>query len=122
MAIREKLFGTPALCVAIFGVVPLVLAYFLNTVCWGHGIVPNVYPRNRAVTKICKGISDQIARNILRDLKKGYGVEDIAARGTASADQARAVITFMQKHGLTERFYGKGQINANDNGSGNGRT
>ena len=50
-------------------------------------------------------LSDATARSIIADLKDGYGIEDIAARGTATQEQARHVLNFMAKHGLLEKFY-----------------
>lgn len=118
MGARARCSGIPVLCAVMFGAAHLGLAYPSDTVNWVHGIVPTVYRRKSAMGKTCNEIKDKDVRAILRDLKSGYGVDDIAARGTASKDQARAVINFMRKHGLTERFYGKEQKDVDDNGSG----
>lgn len=53
----------------------------------------------------CDGLTDKSARAILRDLRSGYGVEDIAYRGTATIEQARRVVSFLNEHNLTEKFY-----------------
>jgi hypothetical protein len=53
----------------------------------------------------CAGLNDQQARSIIRDLQEGFGVEDIAARGTATKEQAEYVVNFMRQHGLLDKFY-----------------
>lgn len=55
----------------------------------------------------CDELNDQLVRKIIRDLSKGYGVEDISHRGTATQEQATHVLKFMRKHGLLDRFYNK---------------
>ena len=47
---------------------------------------------------------------ILQALREGYGVEDIAADGIASADEARAVIANMRKDGTLWRVVMEGRI------------
>lgn len=54
---------------------------------------------------ICEGLNDQQARSIIKDLQEGFGVEDIAARGTATKEQAEYVVAFMRKHGMLGKFY-----------------
>ena len=41
---------------------------------------------------------------VLRHLKKGYGVEDMQAMGAASADFARGVINRLREMGLLKEF------------------
>lgn len=53
----------------------------------------------------CAGLTDQQVRSIIKDLQEGFGVEDIAARQTATEQQARYVIYFMRKHGMIDKFY-----------------
>jgi len=53
----------------------------------------------------CAGLNDQQARGIIRDLQEGFGVEDIAVRGTATKEQAEYVVNFMRQHGMLEKFY-----------------
>lgn len=63
----------------------------------------------------CAGLNDSLARSIIRDLKAGYGVEDIGRRGTATEEQARYVVEFMRKHGILEKMY---QTKGKKNGLG----
>lgn len=53
----------------------------------------------------CAGLNDQQARSIIRDLQEGFGVEDIAARGTATKEQAEYVVNFMRQHNMLDKFY-----------------
>lgn len=53
----------------------------------------------------CAGLNDQQARSIIRDLQEGFGVEDIAARGTATKEQAKYVVNFMRQHNMLDKFY-----------------
>ena len=46
-----------------------------------------------------------LARNIMRDLQEGYGVEDIAVRGTATQEEVRQVIELMRKSDMLGKFY-----------------
>lgn len=53
----------------------------------------------------CAGLNDQQARSIIKDLQEGFGVEDIAARGTATKEQAKYVVNFMRQHKMLDKFY-----------------
>ena len=53
----------------------------------------------------CAGLNDQQARSIIRDLQEGFGVEDIAARGTSTKEQAEYVMNFMRQHNMLDKFY-----------------
>ena len=54
---------------------------------------------------ICAGLNDQQARSIIKDLQDGFGIEDIAARETATKQQAEYVVNFMRQHGMLDKFY-----------------
>ena len=64
----------------------------------------------------------RLARNIMRDLQEGYGVEDIAVRGTATQEEVRQVIELMRKNDMLGKFYEtakrKWKTNAFNNDSG----
>lgn len=45
------------------------------------------------------------ARSIIKDLQEGFGVDDIAARGTATREQAKQAVDFMAQHNMLEKFY-----------------
>lgn len=55
----------------------------------------------------CEGLTCKIVRSIIKDLSKGYGVEDIGHRGLATEKQARRVVAFMRDRGIIEKFYRK---------------
>jgi len=65
---------------------------------------------------------ERLARNIMRDLQEGYGVEDIAVRGTATQEEVRQVIELMRKNNMLGKFYEtakrKWKTNAFNNDSG----
>jgi hypothetical protein len=47
----------------------------------------------------------EVVRAVIDDLKEGFGVEDIAHRGSATQEQTREVLRVMREHNLTENFY-----------------
>ena len=65
---------------------------------------------------------ENLTRNIIRDLQKGYGVEDIAVQGTATQKQTQHVIELMRKNDMLNKFYKtakrKWKTNASNNDSG----
>ena len=46
-----------------------------------------------------------LVKNIMRDLQEGYGVEDIAVRGTATQEEVRKVIKLMRENDMLGKFY-----------------
>jgi hypothetical protein len=67
----------------------------------------------------CKALNDKVARNVIRDLNKGFGIQDIAVRNTATEEQARFIVDFLREHKLLGKFYTNsrrkwGNANTND--------
>lgn len=53
----------------------------------------------------CKNLTDSQVRQVIRALRQGYGVEDIAAKEICSIDEARIVLEVLKEFNLLDRIY-----------------
>lgn len=52
----------------------------------------------------CDYLTDRQVRLVIKELKAGFGVEDIEAKSICSADDARRVIDFLKEFNFLDRI------------------
>lgn len=52
----------------------------------------------------CDYLSDKQVRLVIKELKEGFGVEDIEAKSICSAEDARRVVKFLKEFDFIDRI------------------